>query len=81
MYFELESMASKSSRVQKEQLRKRRNNLLRRHNDFWRLYSIKSWLIMEEPGGRVFTYYSHPNLPAPTPQEMVGYIISFKGRD
>ena len=71
-------MASKSSRVQKEQLRKRRNNLLRRHNDFWRLYSIKSWLIMEAPDGRVFTYHSHPDLPAPTPQEMVRHIINSK---
>lgn len=74
-------MASKSSRVQKEQLHKRRNKLLRRHNDSWLLYSIKSWLIMEDPGGRVFTYHSHPDLPGPTRQEIVGYIISFKGRD
>lgn len=30
------------SRVKQEQIRKRRNNLLRRYNDFWRLYAIKS---------------------------------------
>jgi hypothetical protein len=77
--FNPESIASKSRRVQKEQLRKRRNNLLRRHNNFWRLYLIKSWLIIEEPGGQVFTYYSYPNLPAPTPQEIVGYMRSFRG--
>ena len=59
------------SRVKQEQLRKRRNNLLRRHNDFWRLYSIKSWLIMEAEDGRIFTYHSHPDIPAPTEKEMV----------
>ncbi|KAJ5955136.1 hypothetical protein N7501_009415 [Penicillium viridicatum] len=35
-------MAPSLSRVKQEQLRKRRNNLLRRHNDFWRLYSIQA---------------------------------------
>jgi hypothetical protein len=34
-------MAISLSRVKKEQLRKRRNNLLRRYNKFWLLYAIK----------------------------------------
>ncbi|KAF3405641.1 hypothetical protein F1880_010332 [Penicillium rolfsii] len=58
------------NRVKQEQLRKRRNNLLRRHNDFWRLYAIRSWLIMEMPNGRIYTYHSHPGTPAPTKQEI-----------
>lgn len=58
-------------RIKQEQLRKRRNNLLRRHNDFWSLYSIKSWVVMEMPNGRLYTYYSHPNVPVPTKQEIV----------
>ncbi|KAH1971678.1 hypothetical protein KXV98_005363, partial [Aspergillus fumigatus] len=53
-----------------EQLRKRRNNLIRRVNDFWQLYSIRSWLILEMPNGRLYTYQSHPGLPAPTTAEM-----------
>ncbi|KAJ5260656.1 hypothetical protein N7524_008680 [Penicillium chrysogenum] len=57
-------------RIKQEQLRKRRNNLLRRHNDFWRLYSIKSWVIMEMPNGRLYTYYSHPDVAVPTKQEI-----------
>ncbi|KAF3029185.1 hypothetical protein E8E15_001621 [Penicillium rubens] len=57
-------------RIKQEQLRKRRNNLLRRHNDFWSLYSIKSWVVMEMPNGRLYTYYSHPNVPVPTKQEI-----------
>lgn len=67
-------MASNESRVKhvkQEQLRKRRNNLLRRHNDFWRLYSIKSWVVMEMPNGRVYTYYSHPNIPKPSQSHVV----------
>ncbi|KAJ5460989.1 uncharacterized protein N7458_002541 [Penicillium daleae] len=52
--------------VKQEQLRKRRKNLLRRHNDFWRLYSIKSWVVMEMPNGRVYSYRSHPELPPPS---------------
>lgn len=64
-------MATRTSRVKQEQLRKRRNNLLRRHNDFWRLYSIRSWLTMEMPNGRIYTYHSHPNVPVPTMEEMV----------
>ncbi|KAJ5146631.1 uncharacterized protein N7515_001195 [Penicillium bovifimosum] len=62
-------MATKTSRVKQEQLRKRRNNLLRRHNDFWRLYSIRSWLTMEMPNGRIYTYHSHPDVPVPTMEE------------
>ncbi|CAG8272437.1 unnamed protein product [Penicillium salamii] len=58
-------MAPSGSRVKQEQLRKRRNNLLRRHNDFWRLYSIRSWLTMEMPNGRIYTYHSHPHVPVP----------------
>ena len=64
-------MAPAQSRVKQEQLRKRRNNLLRRHNDFWRLYEIRSWLTMEMPNGRIYTYRSHPHIPAPTDQEIV----------
>ncbi|KAJ5449507.1 uncharacterized protein N7458_005956 [Penicillium daleae] len=63
-------MATKKTRVKQEQLRKRRNNLLRRHNDFWRLYSIRSWLTMEMPNGRIYTYHSHPDVPRPTRDEM-----------
>ncbi|KAJ5460925.1 uncharacterized protein N7458_002477 [Penicillium daleae] len=63
-------MATKTSRVKQEQLRKRRNNLLRRHNDFWRLYSIRSWLTMEMPNGRIYTYHSHPDVPVPTVKEI-----------
>ncbi|KAJ5500655.1 hypothetical protein N7453_009706 [Penicillium expansum] len=61
-------------RIKQEQLRKRRNNLLRRHNDFWSLYSIKSWVVMEMPNGRLYTYYSHPNVPVPTRQEIPNFF-------
>jgi hypothetical protein len=64
-------MAPVEGRVKKEQLRKRLKNLLRRHNDFWRLYSIKSWVVMEMPNGRIYTYYSHPDIAVPTKQEIV----------
>ncbi|KAJ5537477.1 hypothetical protein N7494_006956 [Penicillium frequentans] len=63
-------MAQPLSRVKREQLRKRRNNLLRRHNEFWLLYGIKTWLIMEQPDGQVFTYHSHPYLPQPSREEI-----------
>lgn len=64
-------------RIKQEQLRKRRNNLLRRHNDFWRLYSIKSWVVMEMPNGRLYTYYSHPDVAVPTKQEIVRFCLYF----
>lgn len=67
-------MAPVLSRVKQEQLRKRRNNLLRRHNDFWRLYAIRSWLTMEMPNGRIYTYHSHPGVPLPTEEEIVRYF-------
>ncbi|OJJ05900.1 hypothetical protein ASPVEDRAFT_75128 [Aspergillus versicolor CBS 583.65] len=63
-------MATSMSRSKKEQLQKRLRNILRRHNDFWRLYSIKSWLVMELPNGQQMTYYSHPNAPPPTEKDM-----------
>ncbi len=59
------------NRVKREQLRKRRNNLLRRHNEFWLLYGMKSWLIMELPDGQIFTYHSHPDTPPPSSEDMV----------
>lgn len=71
------NMAITMSRVKQEQLRKRRNNLLRRHNDFWRLYSIRSWLIMEMPNGRLYTYRSNPEMVAPTEDEMVRPTMQF----
>lgn len=64
-------MTPAQSRVKQEQLRKRRNNLLRRHNDFWMLYGIRSWLILEMPNGRIYTYRSHPTVTTPTDQEIV----------
>ena len=64
-------MTPAQSRVKQEQLRKRRNNLLRRHNEFWTLYGIRSWLILEMPNSRIYTYRSHPTVPAPTDQEIV----------
>jgi hypothetical protein len=64
-------MTTKALRTKQEQLRKRRNNLLRRHNDFWRLYSIRSWVVMEMPNGRVYTYRSHPEIPTPSLAYMV----------
>lgn len=67
-------MAPAESSVKQEQLRKRRNNLLRRHNDFWRLYSIRSWVVLEMPNGRIYTYSSQPDIPAPTMQEIVGHF-------
>ncbi|KAF3000989.1 hypothetical protein E8E15_000557 [Penicillium rubens] len=63
-------MAPPLSRVKREQLRKRRNNLLRRDNDFWLLYGMKSWLIMELPDGQIFTYHSHPDTPPPSREDM-----------
>ncbi|KAJ5865184.1 uncharacterized protein N7529_007100, partial [Penicillium soppii] len=63
-------MTSTLSRVKQEQLRKRCNNLLRRHNDFWRLYAIRSWLVMEMPNKRIYTYSSHPEMPVPTREQM-----------
>lgn len=71
--FQISYMAPFESRVKQEQLRKRRNNLLRRHNDFWRLYSIRSWLTMEMPNGRIYTYHSHPNVPVPNGDKTVRY--------
>jgi hypothetical protein len=70
-------MAPVEGRVKKEQLRKRLKNLLRRHNDFWRLYSIKSWVVMEMPNGRIYTYYSHPDVAVPTKQEIVRVCLFF----
>ncbi|KAJ1713219.1 hypothetical protein NYO67_4593 [Aspergillus flavus] len=64
------SMVSSRNRVKQEQIRKRRNNLLRRHNDFWRLYAIRSWTTLEMPNGRIYTYRSHPHIPAPTDREI-----------
>lgn len=64
-------MTQPLSRVKREQLRKRRNNLLRRHNEFWLLYGIKTWLIMEQPDGQIFTYHSHPYLPQPSREEII----------
>jgi proteasome lid subunit RPN8/RPN11 len=64
-------MAPPLSRVKREQLRKRRNNLLRRHNEFWLLYGMKCWLIMELPDGQIFTYHSHPDTPPPSREDMV----------
>ncbi|KAL3262693.1 hypothetical protein ABHI18_002519, partial [Aspergillus niger] len=63
-------MAPSQKRVKQEQLRKRRNNLLRRINDFWRLYAIRSWVILEMPNRRIYTYHSHPHLPAPTAEQL-----------
>ncbi|OJJ52320.1 hypothetical protein ASPSYDRAFT_95821 [Aspergillus sydowii CBS 593.65] len=63
-------MVSSQNRTKQEQIRKRRNNLLRRHNDFWRLYAIRSWTTLEMPNGRIYTYRSHPQIPAPTDREM-----------
>ncbi|RDH17160.1 hypothetical protein CAN33_003090 [Aspergillus niger] len=63
-------MAPSQSRVKQEQLRKRRNNLLRRINDFWLLYAIRSWVILEMPNRQIYTYQSHPYLPAPTAKEL-----------
>ncbi|KAJ5654980.1 hypothetical protein N7490_001983 [Penicillium lividum] len=63
-------MAQPLSRVKREQLRKRRNNLLRRHNEFWLLYGIKTWLIMEQPDGQILTYHSHPHVPPPSREEI-----------
>ncbi|GLA56247.1 hypothetical protein AnigIFM63604_006248, partial [Aspergillus niger] len=63
-------MVSSRNRVKQEQIRKRRNNLLRRHNDFWRLYAIRSWTVLEMPNGRIYTYRSHPHIPAPTDREI-----------
>lgn len=75
---EVIQMAPVMSRVKQEQLRKRRNNLLRRHNDFWSLYGIRSWLIMEMPNRRIYTYHSHPNIPAPTSEDIVRYVARWK---
>ncbi|KAL3482759.1 hypothetical protein BJX62DRAFT_245565 [Aspergillus germanicus] len=61
---------SSRNRVQQEQIRKRRNNLFRRHNDFWRLYAIRRWTTLM-PNGRTYTYRSHPHLSAPIDREMV----------
>jgi hypothetical protein len=64
-------MAHTLSRVKREQLRKRRNNLLRRHNEFWLLYGIKSWLVMEMPDGQILSYHSHPDIPPPSKEDIV----------
>jgi proteasome lid subunit RPN8/RPN11 len=65
------TMAPALSRVEQEELRKRRNNLLRRHNEFWLLYEMKSWLIMESRDGQIFTYHSHPDTPPSSREDMV----------
>ena len=52
MILRYEPMVSSRDRVKQEQIRKRRNNLLRRHDDFWRLYAIRSWTTLEMPNGR-----------------------------
>ncbi|KAJ5330508.1 hypothetical protein N7476_000291 [Penicillium atrosanguineum] len=66
---DISQMTQPLSRVKREQLRKRRNNLLRRHNEFWLLYGIKTWLIMEQPDGQIFTYHSHPDVRPPSKYE------------
>ncbi|KAJ6016460.1 hypothetical protein N7540_011051 [Penicillium herquei] len=63
-------MANELSRVKREQLRKRLVNIQRRHHEFWILYGIKSWLVMELPDGRFFGYHSHPGLPLPVVDRM-----------
>ncbi|KAJ5569273.1 hypothetical protein N7450_011759 [Penicillium hetheringtonii] len=65
-------MAPVLTRVKKEQLRKRCTNLLRRHNEFWLLYGMKSWLVMERPDGQIFKYYSHPGTSPPSEDDMKG---------
>ncbi|KAI3044453.1 hypothetical protein CBS147353_11825 [Aspergillus niger] len=64
-------MVSSRNRVKQEQIRKRGNNLVRRHNDFWRLYAIHSWTMLEMPNGRIYTYRSHPHIPPRTGRETV----------
>lgn len=49
-YMSMVSMVSSRNRVKQEQIRKRRNNL-RHHNDFWRLYAIRSWTTLEMLNG------------------------------
>ncbi|OJZ79693.1 hypothetical protein ASPFODRAFT_54820, partial [Aspergillus luchuensis CBS 106.47] len=66
-------MVSSRNRVKQEQIRKRRNNLFRRHNDFWRLYAIRSWTILGMPNSRIYTYRSHPQIPLPTGREIVSW--------
>lgn len=55
-----------------ELLRKRRNNLVRRHDEFAKRYQMKIWLVMIMPNGRLYTYRSNPDEPAPTDAEIVG---------
>lgn len=60
-----------ADRKDRELIRKRRNNLLRRHNEFAQRYDMRIWLTMEMPSGRFYTYRSHPQLVAPTDGEIV----------
>jgi len=62
-------------RKDRELIRKRRNNLLRRHDEFARRYQIRICLTIEMPTGRLYTYRSNPDLPAPTEKEIVSRLL------
>jgi hypothetical protein len=69
-------MAPVLTRVMKEQLRKRFNNLHRWHNEFWLLYKIKIWLIMELADGQIVMYNSYPDRSLPSAE----YIVRVRRR-
>ena len=67
-------------RKDRELIRKRRKNLIRRHDEFRRRYGMQIWLTMKMPSGRLYTYQSHPELPAPTELEIVSDHSRVAGR-
>jgi hypothetical protein len=70
-YYSLLQQLNRQMAYQARALRKRRNNLLRRHNEFWLLYGMKSWLIIELPDGQIFTYHFHLDTPPPSREDIV----------
>ena len=61
-----------TDRCKQEQIRKRRNNLLKRHDEFARRYKMRIWLTMEMSNGRIYSYRSHPDLDPPSEEVIVG---------
>jgi len=69
-------MVSVLTRIKKEQLRKYCNNLFRRYNKFWFLYSIKNWLVIERSDRQIFKYYSYSGISPSSEDDLVRAIYA-----
>ncbi|CRG92949.1 hypothetical protein PISL3812_10046 [Talaromyces islandicus] len=57
-------------RKDRELIRKRRNNFMKRADEFHRRYGMWVCVMMETPTGRLYTYRSNPGRPVPTEKEI-----------